>query len=223
MSTATRVATRFMRRRIAALETKWVDDHKDYIALVWEMYKESYKTIGLHLNGPGDLTKYAKWELILDDEKPVAFHLYKPTPHGLKTGVLGSDGSAVGKAAIKSQLREVYKRPGFFGEVSHGVERLSEGSPVVCAVNVPKVIGKAIVPLEDGVHYKRELENIGLVTKKCVGKPRGVPSSSGTCPIPEKPGEPITPHGGAKEAAQDEADLEAAEHFACQLELEDDV
>lgn len=134
--------------------------------------------------------------------------------------MLGSDGSAIGKATVKQHIKDRYKRPGIYGEVSHAVEKLSQGSPVVCAVHVPKVLEKVVVPLENGVHYQRKIGSLGMVTKKMVGNPRGVPAGpENVCPLPDKPGEPITPNDAHKLAMEKVSqELDMAEHMACQLD-----
>jgi len=209
----------------ASVDTKWVtgNDRKDLMEAIWEMYRASYQKIGMHVTSPMGLLEYDKWEVIFNEEGPIAFNLYKTTPLGLKTGLLGSDGSTAGKSAIKEHIRSRYKRPGVYGEVSHSVEKLSEGAPVVCAVHVPNVLGKAILPQEDGVHYARKLEGIGLVVKKLVGNPKGIPSGAeGRCPIPDNPGQPLSPEDAPKNAsAKLSQEIELAEHAACQLNLDD--
>lgn len=216
-----RVARRF---KFANTDVQWVTggERKELMDDIWAMYKASYQKIGMHVSSPAGLLEYDKWEVIFDEGKPVAFNLYKTTSHGLKTGLLGSDGSAVGKSAIKDHIKSRYKRPGVYGEVSHAVEKLSEGAPVVCAVNVPTVLGKPVIPQDDGVHYARKLEGVGLVVKKLVGNPKGVPSGSeGVCPIPENPGQPLSPDEAAKNAsAKMSQEIEMAEHAACQLEFD---
>jgi len=207
----------------------WVrgGERKDYMDAVWAMYKTSYAKIGLHVSSASGLMEYDSWELFMDDEgKPIAFNLYKSTPFGLKTGLLGSDGSSEAKSIIKSHIKSRYSRSGVYGEVSHAVEKLSEGAPVVCAINVPTVLNKTIVPMDDGVHYQRSLQGLGMVTKKMIGSPRGVPSgSAGMCPVPETPGQPLTPEqAGGRTADQSHlsVELEMAEHAACQLFGDDD-
>ena len=73
---------------------------------VWEMYRESYKAIGMHLSSPTSLLDYDIWVLMYDGGTPVAFHLFKKTLFGLKTGLLGTDGSPTGKSAMKTPPRK---------------------------------------------------------------------------------------------------------------------
>jgi hypothetical protein len=135
----------------------------NYQDAVWEMYAASYRSIGLQAKSPSDLMEFDAWDLFLDEGTPVAFSLSKHTRFGIKGGLLGSDGSSTGKSAIKDWIRSRTKLPGYYVEVSHAVERLSEGAPVVCAAYVPQVLNKPVKPLPDGIHYERVLQGIGTV------------------------------------------------------------
>jgi len=187
---------------------------------VWSMYRTSYAAIGLHIPNAQGLLKYDLWEVAFDGSQPVAFNLYSTTRFGLKTGLLGSDGSSEGKSWVKQHIKARYRRPGVYGEVSHAVERLAAGTPVVCAVNVPKVLERPVIPESDGVHYKRQLAGMGWVVKKMVGNPKGGYSQPESyCPIPDEPGQKIYPRDVT--ATDHEADwMDAAEHCACQYEAE---
>jgi len=214
------------RQLLALAHEKWVSGGQcsEYLDAVWAMYEASYATVGMHIKDPRGLLRYDTWELFYVGDKLAAFHLYTKTPLGLKTGLLGSDMSREGKDIIKAHLKAQYNEPGVYGEVSHAVEKLSAGAPVVCAVYVPKVINKVVAPLEDGVHYQRNLEGVGIVTKKLVGTPKGAPKvPEGSCPIPTKPGEPLAPDADPKTAEfEEDAAFERAEHASCQLDLGDD-
>lgn len=216
MSLAKRVAQRW---KAAGIKAEWVrgNDRSELLPAIWDMYKTSYEKIGLHIPGASGLMKYDAWEVFFDeDNNPKAFNLYKTTPLGLKAGLLGSDGSSEAKSIIKTHVRDRFKRGNVYGEVSHAVERLTQGVPVVCAIYVPGVLRKPVIPEEDGVHYQRNLTGIGRVTKKLVGNPRGIKSmAEGSCPIPDQPGVEISP--GDKTASEDDS-LDAAEHLSCQLE-----
>ena len=196
-----------------------------YLDEVWEMYKSSYATIGMHLSGKSDLMEYDRWDISLKEGKPIAFSLYKSTAFGFKTGLLGQDGSAEGKSAAKAALRTGFTKSGFYGEVSHAVERISTGAPVVCAVYVPKVLHKTVEGAGDGVHNQRKQESVGMVTKKMVGRPSGIPSGSeDACPIVPK-GQSLTPQDDVKTAMKKKARenrLEAAEDAGCQLDFGED-
>jgi hypothetical protein len=223
-ATAKNVVSRWLS---ATAKAVWVrgGQRKEYLDAVWEMYSTSYAKIGLHVSGPSGLLAYDLWELFLDGDIPVAFNLYKSTAFGLKTGLLGSDGSGEAKTLIKAHIKNRYKRGGVYGEVSHAVERIAQGAPAVCAVNAPKVLNKPVVPEDDGVHYKRALKGVGMVTKKLIGTPKGVPSGpESACSVPEVAGEPATPGEAQPRTAEQvriAEELDAAEHAGCQLFDED--
>jgi hypothetical protein len=224
MSTAKHVVARY---KAAFSSTEWVygADRIQYLDAVWEMYKGSYAKIGLIIPSPqGLFDEYDTWELFFHEDKPAAFCVLKTTPFGLKVGLIGSDGSGPGKTLVKQALRTTMHKPGFYIEVSHAVEKLTEGSPVVCAVHVPVVLKKTVVPQLDGVHYERAIAGVGNVIKKMVGRPKGVPSSDGSnCPVPAHPGEPLTPQDAQRQAASKTAEMfEMAEHFGNLCGFDDD-
>lgn len=194
-------------------------DRKEYQDQVWEMYKESYRAIGLTAQSPSDLMEFDAWDLFLDDAlKPIAFSLAKHTRFGLKGGLSGSDGSPVGKQSIKQWIQSRTKLPGYYAEVSHAVERLSRGAgaPVVCAIWVPKVLGKDIQVMPDGIHYERSIQGIGRVVKMMVGNPQGIPSGDGqACPLPDE-----STGRTAGSLAEDTSVTEQLSHWGCQLEAD---
>lgn len=147
-----------------------------YVDDVWRMYSKSYGDIGMHLLGPEELFDYEVWEIWFEDRSPIAFNLYRVTPFGLKSGLSGTDGSALGKTALKNHIKTRFDKPGNYAEVSGAVERLSAGAPVVCATEVDKVLRKQVISSSDGVHYQRPIGALGLKTKKLIGRPQGVMS-----------------------------------------------
>ena len=154
----------------------------------WTMYERTYSAIGLILRGPGELKEYDVWDLYVTPgsggQTPTAFRLAKRTPYGLKGGLTGSDGTHAGKKIVREHLQDWFLVRGHYGEVSHGVERiaLAAGSPVVCSADVSGVIGKTITPESDGVHYRRDLAQVGSVVKVLVGTPRGVRTTNAQDP-----------------------------------------
>lgn len=182
---------------------------------VWSMYEATYRQIGLTKSSPSEMVAdYDVWQVFMSNGVPVAFVTSKRTPFGVKLGLLGSDGSPEGKAAIKDYLKTNFKRSGEYGEVSHGVEKVvtSANTPVVCNVYADDVIKKSIDPEDDGVHYTRNLSGVGKVTKLLVGRPKGVPTtdlSHPSCPAG-------TPSEVRLASEDDASDLDA--HLACQIE-----
>lgn len=157
---------------------------------VWGMFEMTYAKIGLILDHPQQLDEYDVWEVFEDAYgEPRAFRLSKTTPRGLKGGLIGSDGSREGRAAIKEYIKTWYREPGHYAELSHRMEELAleAGAPVVCAAYAPTVLGKQVVAERDGVHYRRVLTNVGEVTKVIIGRPLDIPSASSAapkCPLP---------------------------------------
>lgn len=135
---------------------------------------------------------------------------------------MGSDGSVDGKNFIKGNLKEIFHKDDFYGEVSHAVERLTQGSPVVCAVIVPDVLQKVVYATNDAIHYARNLAGIGKVVKKLIGNPGSFPSGSpNACPLPGEPGIELKPGEMVKTARSKWAhEVELSEHFSNMLDLD---
>jgi hypothetical protein len=165
-------------------------DRLDYVDPVWDMYEKTYRSIGLGVKSPlGLLDEAPTWEVCLDgDDVPRAFNFYKNTEFGMKSVLAGSDGSPDGKQLSVNGIRTKFKRPGFYGEVSHKVLdiALAAGAPVVCASYVGKILGKSVDPQPDGVSYRRTITGVGPVVKVLIGMPRGIPTTnweSPRCPV----------------------------------------
>ena len=192
-------------------------NREEYLPVIWEMYRSSYAKLGLHLSGPQELFKYDTW-VLHTQANPRAFFLWKTTSDGVKLGLAGTDGSAEGKSAIKQHIVRVLHQPGYFAEVSHGIERLTEGAPVVCGIHVENVIHKTVHVQPDGVHYTRTLGGLGDVQKKLIGHPRGVPVAdphNPHCPLPDED------MGHVVQATENGVDPhDMAAHVGCQLDLD---
>ena len=183
--TARRVASRYIQA------SGWKEFSRSEVSLfmsdVWTMYVQTYSAIGLTQSSAQEmLADYNHYMLAMDGDKPIAFSFGKRTPHGVKLGLLGSDGSPDGKSYVKSYLTTFHEKPGMYGEVSHAVEKIVMRSnpDVVCVDDAAEVLRKPIEPQEDGIHYKRNLPGVGNVQKVMVGNPIGVdskPVSSGAC------------------------------------------
>lgn len=157
---------------------------------VWHMVQTTYAKIGLILDHPSELDEYDVWDVYQDHAGELrAFRLGKTTDFGVKGGLVGSDGSKLGRAAVRDYAAEWYKQPGHYGEVSHRMEELAidAGSPAVCGMYVPEILSKDVLVEADGIHYRRKIKNVGEVTKIIVGRPHGIPVTSGQdprCPRP---------------------------------------
>jgi len=133
---------------------------------------------------------YPLWEVYLhDDGRVAAFVLSKETRYGLKRAASGSDGSLDGKDTAKDILRRGFHAPGVYGETSHKVEHAAAKGdpPVVCSVEVARILGKKVRPSGDGIHYTRYITDVGDVEKVMMGRPIGIETtrySEPACPIP---------------------------------------
>jgi len=208
------------RRTAGVVRARWISgsERSDYRDQIWALYEASYAKIGLAIPGPQGLMRYENWEVAFDGDTPIAFNVYRNTPAGRKAGALGTDGSSAAKSWIKKHLKTRFKQHNIYAEVSDAVEHLSRGVPVVCAIHVPKVLDKPVIPQADGIHYKRNIQGVGWHIKKLIGNPKGgLSGPEGSCPIPEHPGEKLEPREVVM-ASVDDADswMEAAEHAACQ-------
>ncbi len=172
-----KVAGRFRYATLEKLDIRG-GQRAGYQDAVWDMYRTSYQAIGMHLSGASSLLDYDEWFLFSDDEVPIAFACGKKTSYGWKLGVAGSDGSANGKTSLKGWLRHAFHENGLYGEVSEAIERITQGSPQVCAEDAGKILGKTVQPSADGVHYTRSIGDLGSKEKVMIGKPKGIPSST---------------------------------------------
>lgn len=205
-----------LRRKQAAdwQEVSRSDLSPDLLDRVWDMYKASYAKIGLKASSVDEMVSdYDVWRIAYEGDVPVAFSVATSTPFGVKSGLSGSDGSAAGKGILKKLYSTIYKQSGNYAEVSHAVEHIvtKSGAPVVCAVYAPMILKKKVDISEDGIHYSRNLQNVGKVTKVLVGRPRGIPTTDydrPLCPATD----PSMRQSGEIEA-DTLADFDA--HFSC--------
>lgn len=183
-----------------------------YEEAVWGMFVKTYQSIGLILSNSQEMYEYQVWEICLVGGRPVAFNLFKKTRYGLKSGLSGSDGSLEGKRFILDMLRTKYKQPGYYGEVSHKVEEiaLAAGSPVVCNIYVPEILGKPVTLESDGLHYARNLSGVGKVTKILVGRPKGIPTTESRNPVCG-----VTANLSSFVAEDSDNEFDVRAHYAC--------
>ena len=144
--------------------------------LLWDMYVDTYQSIGLHIEDMNKLTSKYKVSWLIDndaDDNIDAFIIYKKTSNGKKVALMGSDGEKANKKVLIKQVVKLLKTKGWFCEVSHKIFDILVASGVKIIIDydfVRKVIGKKFVEeLEDG-QYKRKLGSLGVVKKTLVGK-----------------------------------------------------
>ena len=145
------------------------------IESVYELYKTQYSRLDPELNVqmPEALLEFNCWVLIVNETGAVlAFACYKTMPHGLKLGLIASGDSKRGKDALNTLLRVGLNVPGVYGEVSGAIEHLAAGyAPEIPAEQAGRVLDKQVEPDDDGMHYRREITNVGFKTKLLMGKP----------------------------------------------------
>ena len=139
------------------------------------LYEEQYKKLDAQLNVqmPEALLEYNRWVLVIDlAGQLVAFACFKTMDDGLKLGILATNGALDAKTAAKTIVRAALVLDGVYAEVSGGLERTLAGQvTMVASADAEIVLGKPIERLPDGVHYRRQIANVGLRTKVMVGRP----------------------------------------------------
>ncbi|MDO8987113.1 MAG: hypothetical protein Q7V14_02700 [Coriobacteriia bacterium] len=142
---------------------------------IHRLYRDTYSRFDAVLNAPTPdaLLEFNRWLVIVDAEHEViAFLCFKTTARGLKLGLAATDGSAVGREALKRALCSGLALPGAYAEVSGGAERIVAGSvPEVDPAMAERILGKPVVVCDDGRHYRREVTNVGPRQKLLVGQP----------------------------------------------------
>ncbi|NTU70964.1 MAG: hypothetical protein HGB10_03970 [Coriobacteriia bacterium] len=149
------------------------------IQAVYSLYRQEYSKLDAKLNVPmpDALLEYNRWVLFSDEHGVlVAFACFKTTDSGLKLGILATNGDSLAKSAAKRLTRSALALAGVYAEVSGGLERsLSGRVPVVPSDVAEVVLGKPIMKLPDGEHYRRSISNVGARTKIMVGLPPATP------------------------------------------------
>ena len=151
-------------------------EREQYADAVWDMYYASYATIGHQYDNVGELlAENTDWEVTFDEDgAPKVFTVLKRTPYGYKRVLSGTDGTREGKTLFKAAL-EGYKRPGFYGEVSHRMEQLAEryDLPSVLAAKAGEILQKDIEPdPENEYRYTRQITGLPEpIRKRLIGVP----------------------------------------------------
>ena len=98
------------------------------------------------------------FDVLFHEGQPVAFFIIKPTRDGLKSTLMGTDGSVAGKSSWRNYFA-CHRVPGYYVEASGKFEAfaLSRGIPTVPVEKVAGVLSKQIEPDADGFHYSREI------------------------------------------------------------------
>ena len=159
------------------MEIDELDVPKKEIEAVFELYSKAYSSPALgdgrlFIQTQNQLFSYKRWVLIINGGEISGFALYKIDHYGLKLGLTASDGSDDGRKALKQLHRKSFKVPGIFGEVSPPLQLVLEKYvPKVSAELAKEILRKPLQPDPDGIHYHREIRNIGSKKKKIMGMP----------------------------------------------------
>jgi hypothetical protein len=143
------------------------DEMKD---LLWKMYVDTYKNIGLSVQSKDELTDKYKlsWFIDIDNDiEPDAFIIYDETEFGNKIVLLGSDGNSLSKKLLILKMLKLLKTPGWYIEASHKVADIIKSSGIDYIKDedsIRKILNKDIDMLEDG-EYERTL-GVGIKIKK---------------------------------------------------------
>lgn len=130
-----------------------------YIDDIWNIMQLSYAPIGgfLSAKNKADLIqKVAFAKMVRKDNKIVAVSLYKDA-HGKKRIASGTDGTSIGKLALRQILREDVKFDRSWGEVSGAMEHIMKKEGAVPYPNTlaAELLQREIVSLNpDGFHYQ---------------------------------------------------------------------
>lgn len=143
---------------------------------LWDMYVDTYQSIGLHIEDVNKLTSKYKvsWLIDIDSDPQIdAFIIYKETKFGNKLALMGSDGKKENKSYLIKKMFALLKKKGWFIEASHKVADmiLSNKIKVIDDMETVKaIIGEKVFveELADG-EYKRKLTGLGVVKKRMFG------------------------------------------------------
>ena len=161
---------------------KWVDVElkeldSEQLQRLWDIYKHTYKEIGLSVTSMSELIHKYKISWLIDvdkDDDPDAFIIYKKTKFGNKLALGGSAGTPEVKKLLIQQMLAFVNKKGFYIETSHKVKDILSKNNAPYVDNerdVETILDKDIEWLGDG-EYKRFLKGVGVVTKKMFGRPK---------------------------------------------------
>ena len=143
--------------------------------MLWDMYVDTYQSIGLHIEDASKLTSKYKISWLIDndnDPKIDAFIIYKETKYGNKLALMGSDGQKPNKKVLIKQMIDLLKQKSWHIEASHKVAQIIESNGVKVIDDedtIKSIIGKSFVEMLSDGEYKRSLGTLGVVKKKMYG------------------------------------------------------
>lgn len=145
---------------------------------IWTIYDLSYSKVGKHISSKSALMSNYDlfWVIDVEGDKEIdAFVSYSSTPFGKKIGLIGSDGTSVGRNAMLMKGAELLLKRGWYAEVDSRFARLLKKRLGVNHVQdenqVRTIINKPLEWDDDKKCYTRNLEGKGEVVKYLVGLP----------------------------------------------------
>lgn len=143
---------------------------------LWDMYVDTYQSIGLHIENIDKLVSKYKVSWMIDtdeDPEPDAFIIYKETSYGNKIALMGTDGNRLNKRLLIHKVSKLLKTKGWYVEASHKVADifLSKGIKTFTDIEqIKKILGKSdIIPTEEEDIYKRKIGTLGIIKKRLFG------------------------------------------------------
>ena len=144
---------------------------------LWDMYVDTYQSIGLHIEDSRQLTSKYKVSWLIDTDKdpePDAFVIFKETKYGNKIALMGTDGGKLNKRLLIKKVLKLLKTSGWYCEASHKIADIFKSNNVNVIKNmelIKKVLNKPDVEpfdIDNGI-YKRKLGTMGVVKKQLFG------------------------------------------------------
>jgi flavodoxin len=143
--------------------------------MLWDMYSDTYQSIGLHIADANKLTSKYKVCWLIDndnDDNIDAFIIYKDTKFGKKIALLGSDGEKNNKKVLLNKTIGLLKTKGWFCEASHKFYDILISKKIKIIDDydlIKKIVGKSFVEELDNGQYKRKLGTLGIIKKTLLG------------------------------------------------------
>lgn len=143
---------------------------------LWDMYVDTYQTIGLHIESIDKLVSKYKVSWMIDTDKdpePDAFIIYKETSYGNKVALMGTDGNRLNKRLLIYKVVKLLKTKGWYCEASHKVAEifLNKGIKVFEDIElIKKILNKDdVISTEEVGIYKRKIGTLGVIKKRLFG------------------------------------------------------
>lgn len=151
-----------------------LSEKKRYVEEVFSMLSASYKNVEgglLYRSGEELLSKQNNvWKLLFNsDNEPQVIIIWKETEFGRKMTACGCTQTKVSKQMLLEELHQDLERGNIWAEVSDKIEHwLNRCRVPKLSIEVAKELlkDKHLIPLEDGYHYKREIQ--GFVKQKVI-------------------------------------------------------